>query len=118
MLKSNISLIKHKTIQRGKIVLIAFFVFACFVLTNILRLDLFGYAYYKKKAEEQITTESTLKAARGKIYDTNMRVLATEKTVWRIFISTREIKKYIEKDGIRDQDNRINCKILNIIIFN
>ncbi len=96
MLRSQNSLAVYKTIKRGKIVLIAFLIFACFVLTNILRLDLISYSLYKNKTQQQITTESVLKAARGKIYDTNMNVLATEKTVWRIFVSTREIKKYIK----------------------
>ena len=98
MLKSKISLTRHRSVKRGKIVLIAFLIFAIFVLNNVLRLDLIGYEYYKNKAKEQITTESALRASRGKIYDTNMNVLATEQTVWRIFVSTREIKKYIKKD--------------------
>jgi len=99
MLKSELSMTKNKTIKRSFTVLVAFLLFASYLLVNIFKLDFINYSYYKDKAFNQITTTSSLRAERGKIYDSSMNVLATTKTTWRIFISTKEIKAYKKKDG-------------------
>ena len=100
MFKSNISPTKHKTAKRGGIVLTAFLLIGVFLLINIFSLQYFSYIYYKNKVFDQITTSSLLKAERGNIYDANMNVLATTKTTWRIFISTKEIKTKSKKDKV------------------
>ena len=82
-----------KTRKRITITAVAFCVFLAFLFYNLFSLQLLNYAYYKNKVYDQITTSSALKAKRGNIYDSNMNLLATEKTVWRIFVSSREIKK-------------------------
>ena len=100
MLKSDISVSKHKTSRRATVVLLSFLLISCLLLFNIFRLDCFLYDYYKDKAFDQITTTSALKAERGKIYDANMELLATTKTSWRIFVSTKDIKARSKDDGI------------------
>jgi stage V sporulation protein D (sporulation-specific penicillin-binding protein) len=100
MLKSDITLNKHNTRSRVLKISLAFILAAMFLLINVFRLDYILYAHYKEKAFDQITTTSTLKAERGNIYDANMNLLATTKTSWRIFVSTREIKTRSQKDGI------------------
>ncbi len=100
MLKSKISLNKQKTAKRAGIVLLTFLLIAVILLINIFRIDYFLYEYYKEKTFDQITTSSKLKAERGIIYDRNMNELATSKTSWRIFISTKEIKKRTKKDKV------------------
>ena len=82
----------HKTGKRIVIVSIAFTTFLVFLFYNLFSLQFINYAYYKDKVYDQITTSSALKATRGNIYDANMNLLATEKTTWRIFVSSREIK--------------------------
>lgn len=82
-----------RTKRRVIIVISAFLLFLSILLSNLARLQIFGYAYYKDKVQNQITTTSPLKANRGNIYDTNMNLLATTNTVWRIFISTKDIKR-------------------------
>ncbi len=99
MLKSEITLTKQKTVKRCLIVIGAFICFASFLLVNILKLDLWMYDYYKDKAFDQITTTSSLKAERGNIYDANMNLLATTKTTWRIFVSTKELRTRIKSDN-------------------
>lgn len=99
MFKSDINLNKHTTLRRSSIILLCFALIACFLLFNIFRLDYLLYDYYREKAFDQITTTSTLKAERGNIYDANMNLLATTKTTWRIFVSTREIKTKSKKDN-------------------
>lgn len=100
MLKSDISLTKQKTKQRAHIILLSLGIIAALLLFNVFRLDFFLYNYYREKAFDQITTTSSLKAERGNIYDSNMNLLATTKTTWRIFVSTKEIQKASKKDGI------------------
>lgn len=100
MFKSNLKPHKSKTARRSAIILTSFLLAALFLIFNVFRLDYFLYGYYRDKAFDQITTTSTLKAERGNIYDANMNLLATTKTSWRIFVSTKEISKKTKKDGI------------------
>ena len=99
MLKSNLAPHKSKTFRRCSIILTSFLIAALFLLFNVFRLDYFLYKYYRDKAFDQITTTSSLKAERGNIYDANMTLMATTKTSWRIFVSTREISKRSKEDG-------------------
>lgn len=92
--------IKSTTKTRLTAILLLFFIFASYLFFSILRLDIFGYDYYKNKAYDQITTTSKLKAERGCIYDNNMNILATSNTSWRIFVSTRDIKSAQKNTGI------------------
>ena len=82
-----------KTRRRIIMIFSAFLLFSAILISNLLELQVASHSYYKEKVYDQITTTSTLKAQRGKIYDSNMKLLATTKTVWRVFISTRDIKK-------------------------
>lgn len=100
MLKSDITLTKQKTHRRAYTVLISFAIIASLLLFNVFKLDVLLYDYYKERAFEQITTTSALKAERGQIYDTNMNLLATTKTTWRIFVSPKQIKKAAKKTNI------------------
>ena len=87
-----------KTRKRVITVTVSFGLFLCFLLYNLFALQFVNYAYYKDKVYDQITTSSALKAKRGNIYDSNMNLLASEKTTWRIFVSSREIKKREKAD--------------------
>ena len=70
-----------------------FFLALCYLFYNLFTLQYVKHDYYVKKTYDQITTSSVLSAERGKIYDRDLGVLATDRTVWRIFVSTRDIKK-------------------------
>ncbi len=88
-----------KTGKRVRTVLLAFFLFLVFLISNLVKLQIGLNTYYTEKVYDQITTTSALRAERGAIYDTNMNVLATSNTVWRVFISTRDIKKATRENG-------------------
>ncbi len=88
-----------KTGKRVRMVLVAFFLFLVFLITNLIKLQVGLNSYYTEKVYDQITTSSALRAERGAIYDTNMNLLATSNTVWRVFISTRDIKKASRESG-------------------
>ncbi len=78
---------------------LGFLLFFAYLLTKLFNLQYFSYAYYKDKVYDQVTTTSPLKAKRGNIYDSSMKLLATTETEWRIFISTRDIKKAEKESG-------------------
>lgn len=88
-------------VTRKRIVLIltAFLLFLVFLISNLAKLQLSLNEYYKDKVYDQITTSSAMRAKRGNIYDKNMTLLATSNTVWRIFISTKDIKKAEKESG-------------------
>lgn len=88
------------TKKRIIIISIAFTLFASLLISNLIKLQIINNEYYKNKIYDQITTTAPLKAKRGNIYDSNMKLLATTKTDWRIFISTKDIKKTEKETGI------------------
>lgn len=61
------------------------------LLVRILLLQTAGYERYSRKVAEQLTTESVVRASRGKIYDANGTVLATNITSYRIFLAPHRI---------------------------
>ena len=91
---------KRITHQRITAIMLIFAVLASYLLINIFRIDYIKYEYYKDKTYDQVTTSSTLAAERGKIYDSNMNVLAESRTEWRIFVSTREIRNKSKNSGL------------------
>lgn len=80
--------------------MLCFALAACYLMYSIFRLDYLNYDYYMDKTYDQITTSSTLVAERGRIYDANMNILAESSTVWRVFVSTRDIKNASKLSGI------------------
>ena len=104
------------TRKRIKNVSVAFILFLSYLITNLFTLQIISYDHYKSKVYDQITTNSAIKAKRGNIYDANMTLLATDVTVWRIFVSPKAIKKYSKSDD-KDYTALISenlSRILNI----
>ena len=81
------------------------------VLFSLLALRIFlyqtlHYDYYQKKVLEQMTTEASVTAARGNIYDANGVLLATNITTYRVFVSpsaiaTAQSEHNQNGDGVR-----------------
>ena len=88
-----------KTGKRVRTVLLAFFLFLVLLISNLIKLQISLNTYYTDKVYDQITTTSALRAQRGAIYDANMNLLATSDTVWRVFISTKDIKRASRESG-------------------
>lgn len=88
-----------KTItKRGYFVLAVFIVMwlaLCAVLFNI---QILSYDEYQKKVINQLTKETEVTSERGDIYDSNMNLLAANKTVWLIFISPQDIMDAMASD--------------------
>lgn len=70
---------------------VIFAVFAALLL-RILWIQTVSFEEYQSKVINQMTTESPVPANRGKIYDRNGNVLATNITTYRVFISPSGIQ--------------------------
>ncbi len=90
--------VKSKAVRRST--LIAILVFAVFgiLLLRILIIQTFSFEKYQSKVINQMTTESAVPANRGKIYDRNGNVLATNITTYRVFVSPSAISTAEKKD--------------------
>ncbi|MBQ9802786.1 MAG: PASTA domain-containing protein [Clostridia bacterium] len=81
------------TVKRSSVVaLFLVFVFA-FLTVRIFFIQFFDFERYQKKVFDQLTTESTVRAARGEILDAAGRVLATNRTAYRISLYPAAIAK-------------------------
>lgn len=90
----------HYTRRRAYILLTAFFLIGAYLLLTVFRMQVFSHAYFSDMVADQITTGSPLKAERGNIYDANGNLLATNITVWRIYLSPVDIREASEERGI------------------
>ena len=87
----NISTTDPEMVKRSSILARGMAVIFLFLILHILIIQTFQFDKYQAKVINQITTESNISAARGKIYDCNGAVLATNITAYRVFISPRAI---------------------------
>ena len=108
--RNTVALTKRRILVIG----IAFLLFTSLLLGNLFKLQITGYNYYKEKVYDQITTTSPLRANRGKIYDSNLNLLAASETEWRVFISTKDIKK-AEKENGKNYSALIASGLANIL---
>ena len=73
------------------------------LLIRILLIQTVDFDKYQSIVLDQITTESSVPANRGKIYDRNGNVLATNITTYRVFVSPSGIKS--AQDEVAEGDN-------------
>ena len=88
-----------KTLKRSMILGIVIFCVFAVLLLRILILQTFSFGKYQEKVINQMTTESAVPANRGKIFDRNGNVLATNVITYRLFISPSSISSAEEEDG-------------------
>ena len=69
--------------------------------SRILILQTAGYGKYEQKVIDQVTTESRVSAARGKIYDANGNLLADHTTSYRIYLAPNRIA-YAQSEANRN----------------
>ncbi|MBQ8311044.1 MAG: PASTA domain-containing protein [Clostridia bacterium] len=90
--KSNESL-SPKTIGRASVLLGLSVLLFSVLLLRIFLLQTVDYEHYQQKVLEQMTTQSSVNASRGNIYDRNGAVLAKNVSTYRVFISPSTIAK-------------------------
>ncbi len=83
--------IDRKTLQRA-LILMGFFVLAsCVLIYALFDLQILKYDYYRQQVLDQLTYETEVNPERGTIYDKNGNTLATNATVYLVFISPQDI---------------------------
>ncbi|MBO5669975.1 MAG: hypothetical protein J6S41_00365, partial [Clostridia bacterium] len=83
--------IDRKTLRRT-LVLMGFFVLvSCVLIYALFDLQVLKYDYYRQQVLDQLTYETEVNPERGSIYDKNGNTLATNATVYLIFISPQDI---------------------------
>ena len=82
-----------KLSKRGLFVVCAFSVVAAMLIGVLFKMQILGYEKYQQDVIDNLTVETTEKADRGKIYDSNMNLLATNTTAYRVFISPKDIQQ-------------------------
>ena len=84
---------------RALIILSVFFVAFLFLCGVLFKMQIIEYEKYQEEVIDQLTVESKITPERGDIYDTNGVLLATNKTVWRVFISPVDIQTSSNKSA-------------------
>lgn len=85
---------------------------------RILVLQTYGYEKYRAKVIEQLTTKSPSIANRGEIYDACGRLLASNKTTYRVFISPSAIssaQKALDQKKTASISEKISQKLSDIL---
>ncbi|MBR2464826.1 MAG: PASTA domain-containing protein [Clostridia bacterium] len=82
-----------KTLKRSSVVAAFLLAVFLFLAVRIFLIQFLDFERYQKKVVDQLTTESPVRAARGEILDAAGRVLATNRTVYRISIYPSVIAK-------------------------
>ncbi len=88
---------------------------------RILILQTYGYEKYRDKVIEQLTTESPSIASRGEIYDAEGRLLATNKTTYRVFVSPSAIaaaQKALDKKESMSISDIMSDRLAEILDIN
>ena len=90
-----------RTIRRSVVLLVfVAFLFSA-LLVRILLLQTVQYRRYQQKVIDQLTTESEVRASRGRIYDANGALLAANVTSYRIFLAPHRIA-YAQSEADRN----------------
>ena len=96
-----------KLAKRGLFVFCAFGVAAVMLIGVLFNMQILGYEKYQQDVIDNLTVETKETANRGKIYDSNMNLLATNTTAYRIFISPADIQSTTYTNYISKCINRI-----------
>ncbi len=94
--------VSTSAIRRSSVMGLLLFAVFAFLLLRILIIQTVNFEKYQSKVINQMTTESPVAADRGKIYDRNGNVLATNITTYRVFISPSSIASASGNEGDAD----------------
>lgn len=94
--------ISHERLKRATIVLVGILLVFAILLGRIFWIQTVDFDKYLSNVIDQITTQTSVAAERGTIYDKNGNILATNITTYRIFISPSSIlsnQQKADRDG-------------------
>ena len=72
--------------------LVTFTIISTLILSELFKLQILGYDTYQSEVLNQLTVETNVNPNRGIIYDRNGKILATNKTVWVLYLLPKNIK--------------------------
>ncbi len=87
------------TLKRSVVLAIFLVVVFLFLVLRILAIQVLDFSRYQQKVIDQMTTMSPVRAARGEILDCAGRVLATNKTSYRISLFPNVIAQSGDREG-------------------
>ena len=79
-------------VRRSLILLIVFGSVGLLIGLQLFRLQILGYDGYQNDVFQQLTVETNVNPDRGIIYDRNGRVLASNQTVWTLYVCPKAIE--------------------------
>lgn len=83
-----------------------------FLIGRLFALQIVDNDKYQAIVIDQLTKEYTTDAERGKIFDCNMKLLATNTTTYRIFISPYAIDNYEQPSNDEDAPTKEEAKVM------
>ena len=84
--------ISSKIVKRSLFLLGIFLIIAMIIVIRLFKLQILGYESFQKSVIDQLTVETNVNPSRGIIYDRNGNVLATNKSVWVLYICPKNIE--------------------------
>lgn len=95
----------RKTAGRVFFVLIVFVAVAALVIGKLAEYQLKEREYYESKVLNQLTIQTEINPERGTIYDRNGNILATNKTVYNVILSPKDIHSRMKENDKINADN-------------
>ncbi|MBQ4108405.1 MAG: PASTA domain-containing protein [Clostridia bacterium] len=81
----------NKMMKRGVFLLFFFLILSLVIIVTLFKIQILGYDDYQKRVIEQLTVETKVNPDRGAILDRNGTVLASNKTVWVLYVIPKKI---------------------------
>lgn len=81
----------RKMTRRGVFLLFFFALLGAIVAITLFRIQILKYSYYQDEVLDQLTVETKVNPNRGIIYDRNGTILASNKTVWVLYLIPKNI---------------------------
>lgn len=79
------------SIQRTILVMLFFLLLGLVVVITLFKLQIIDNKTYQENVFDQLTMETKINPLRGKIYDRNGLILASNKTVWTLYLLPKNI---------------------------
>lgn len=83
--------ISSKVAKRSIFLLMIFLILSLIILFALFKIQILEYEQYQKYVVDQLTVETNVNPLRGNIYDVNGKILATNKTVWVLYLCPKNI---------------------------
>ncbi len=97
--------IDRKTATRLVVIFLLFVAVAAVVVGRLAKYQLKEHDYYDSRVLNQLTIQTEITPERGTIYDRNGNILATNKTVYNVILSPKDIHQRMKDNEKKNSDN-------------